>query len=229
MSRLGTKNQGSPLYIYFNGQNIKGVDTFCAYGSAEFDDARHNNSGKVICHCLFLFHILGKARKRERRKRRRRIIFFFSALLFWSFLLSLLLTSLVGCLLSLSRAGAAVLTRQRGSSSALLTMELAGRAWWGGNWACLRHSRRLLLYSTKRAAHKRLISKWTAKFNHLLAELTLGNPAPSQLLYQMKQLAGDKVDTELLRTLRLQRLPENTQAILTFGFGVSEHINCHCR
>lgn len=40
-----------------------------------------------------------------------------------------------------------------------------------------------------------------AKLNHLLTELMLGDCAPSQLLREMNQLGGDKVDIE---TTRLQ-------------------------
>lgn len=38
----------------------------------------------------------------------------------------------------------------------------------------------------------------TAKLNHLLAKLTLGDRMPSQLLPEMKQLGDDKVSTKLL-------------------------------
>lgn len=45
--------------------------------------------------------------------------------------------------------------------------------------------------------------KETAKLNRLLAELTLGDRVPCQLLREIKQLGGDKVGTELLYCLCL--------------------------
>ena len=52
------------------------------------------------------------------------------------------------------------------------------------------------------------------KLNRLLTELTLGDCASSQLLREKEQLGGDKVKTELLQSLWLQRLPKRTQTIL---------------
>lgn len=49
----------------------------------------------------------------------------------------------------------------------------------------------------------------------LLSELTLGDDRPSHLLRKMKQLAGDKVKDDFLKTLWLQRLPQQAQAILS--------------
>lgn len=53
----------------------------------------------------------------------------------------------------------------------------------------------------------RLSVSEATNFNHILTELTLGDGAPSQL-------GGDKLDTELLQSLWLHRLPESTQIIL---------------
>lgn len=47
----------------------------------------------------------------------------------------------------------------------------------------------------------------TAKLNHILTEVMLGDCAPRQLLRKIKQLSGDKVGTELLESLWLLRLP----------------------
>ncbi|KAK4871748.1 hypothetical protein RN001_015872 [Aquatica leii] len=41
----------------------------------------------------------------------------------------------------------------------------------------------------------------------LLTDLELGDRQPSQLLREMKALAGNKIDEEVLRTLWLQRMP----------------------
>lgn len=52
------------------------------------------------------------------------------------------------------------------------------------------------------------------KLNHVLRKLTLGDRTPSQLLREMKQLAGCRVTPALLQSLWLQRFPEGTRAIL---------------
>ncbi|GBN28138.1 hypothetical protein AVEN_173623-1 [Araneus ventricosus] len=54
-----------------------------------------------------------------------------------------------------------------------------------------------------------------ARLRQLLQDLHLGDLRPSQLLSQMKSLAGDKISAELLRTLWLQRLPIQMQQILS--------------
>lgn len=64
----------------------------------------------------------------------------------------------------------------------------------------------------------RLITEFTdseqKKLKTLLSELSLGDDKPSTLLRKMRQLAGMKLSDELLKTLWLQRLPSQTQAIL---------------
>lgn len=52
------------------------------------------------------------------------------------------------------------------------------------------------------------------KVNKLLTELDLGDRKPSHLLREMKVLAGTQVQTDFLRTMFLQRLPNNVRAIL---------------
>ncbi|GBO14615.1 hypothetical protein AVEN_246992-1 [Araneus ventricosus] len=49
----------------------------------------------------------------------------------------------------------------------------------------------------------------------LLQDVELGDKRPSMLLRKMKDLAGNCVGDELLRSLWLQRLPTQMQAILT--------------
>lgn len=55
----------------------------------------------------------------------------------------------------------------------------------------------------------------TTKTRRLLTELELGDNKPSQLLCQMKSLADNKIDDSFLRTLWLQRLPDQMKAILS--------------
>lgn len=54
-----------------------------------------------------------------------------------------------------------------------------------------------------------------SKLNLLLHDLTLGDKKPSQLLNEMQALAGSSFSDEILRTLWLQRLPNNMQQILS--------------
>ena len=49
----------------------------------------------------------------------------------------------------------------------------------------------------------------------LLSDLELGDKRPSQLLREMRDLSGGKVSDALLKSLWLQRLPTQIQAILT--------------
>lgn len=55
----------------------------------------------------------------------------------------------------------------------------------------------------------------------LLTEMDLGDQKPSQLLRQMKSLASNKVTDDVLRTLWLQRLPNQVQLILSASQGVA--------
>lgn len=60
----------------------------------------------------------------------------------------------------------------------------------------------------------RLSTSEVSKLKQLLSDLALGDRQPSQLLREMRELGGDKVSEELLKSLWLQRLPDNMQAIL---------------
>lgn len=66
---------------------------------------------------------------------------------------------------------------------------------------------------------ERLISEFTdseqKRLKTLLSELALGDDRPSLLLRKMRQLAGTQLNDDLLKTLWLQRLPSQTQAILS--------------
>ncbi|XP_023217769.1 uncharacterized protein LOC111620136 [Centruroides sculpturatus] len=48
----------------------------------------------------------------------------------------------------------------------------------------------------------------------LLSDIALGDEKPSHLLRKMRQLANNKLGEDFLKTLWLQRLPQQTQAIL---------------
>lgn len=64
----------------------------------------------------------------------------------------------------------------------------------------------------------RLISCYSAsasqKLRKLLSGLDLGDSKPSALLRQMRDLAGNQLQTDALKSLWLQHLPQTTQAIL---------------
>ncbi|KAK5648059.1 hypothetical protein RI129_002951 [Pyrocoelia pectoralis] len=53
------------------------------------------------------------------------------------------------------------------------------------------------------------------KFKKLLNEMQLGDRRPSQLLREMKTLATNRVTDDFLKTLWLQRLPQQAQMILS--------------
>lgn len=53
------------------------------------------------------------------------------------------------------------------------------------------------------------------KLTKLLSEISLGDRKPTQLLNEMKKLAGDKVGDEMLRTLFLKCLPSQVTIVLS--------------
>lgn len=55
------------------------------------------------------------------------------------------------------------------------------------------------------------------KIQQLISTLDLGNKRPSQLLREMKNLAGGDFPDNLLRNLWIQRLPQQMQAVLSVG------------
>lgn len=61
----------------------------------------------------------------------------------------------------------------------------------------------------------RLVESDDSRLQKLLRDLELGDRKPSQLLIEMKQLAGSNFKDDILRKLWLQRLPNQMQAILT--------------
>lgn len=70
---------------------------------------------------------------------------------------------------------------------------------------------------------KRLISTFTdseqQRLRKLLSEVTLDDKKPSQLLREMRELAGQAVPEDLLKTLWTQRLSLQTKAILSANEG----------
>ncbi|CAD7089103.1 unnamed protein product [Hermetia illucens] len=71
---------------------------------------------------------------------------------------------------------------------------------------------------------RRLSASESAKLDHLLAGLTLGDRTPSQLLREMRQLGGSKIGDDLIKSLWLRRLREGTQAILACVSGSLEEL-----
>lgn len=69
------------------------------------------------------------------------------------------------------------------------------------------------------ALKRRLQSQFADSEEHrlkkLLGSLDLGDKKPSHLWREMKNLAGNRMNDNLLRSLRLNRLPTQTQAILS--------------
>ncbi|GFY72531.1 uncharacterized protein TNIN_19881 [Trichonephila inaurata madagascariensis] len=61
----------------------------------------------------------------------------------------------------------------------------------------------------------RLTDTEESRLKKLLTEMELGDRRPSDLLRQMKSLAGSSISDELIKSLWLQRLPQQTQAILS--------------
>ncbi|CAH8564643.1 unnamed protein product [Dicrocoelium dendriticum] len=74
----------------------------------------------------------------------------------------------------------------------------------------------------KEATIKRVMPSEKVRLQQLFRDLKLGDKLPSTLLREMQQLLGSStMDETLLRELWLQRLPENTQAILATVSSVS--------
>ncbi|CAH8466172.1 unnamed protein product [Dicrocoelium dendriticum] len=74
----------------------------------------------------------------------------------------------------------------------------------------------------KEATIKRVMPSEKVRLQQLFRDLQLGDKLPSTLLREMQQLLGSStMDETLLRELWLQRLPENTQAILATVSSVS--------
>ncbi|GFR09298.1 uncharacterized protein TNCT_241751 [Trichonephila clavata] len=67
----------------------------------------------------------------------------------------------------------------------------------------------------KSALLSRLTDSEEAKLKKLLGDLQLGDCRPSDLLRQMKSLAGSKISEEFLKTLWYKLLPQQVQAILS--------------
>ncbi|GFY74441.1 uncharacterized protein TNIN_166291, partial [Trichonephila inaurata madagascariensis] len=69
----------------------------------------------------------------------------------------------------------------------------------------------------KNALLNRLTDTEESRLKKLLTEIELGDRRPSDLLRQMKSLVGSSISDELIKSLWLQRLPQQTQAILSIS------------
>ncbi|GFS89437.1 integrase catalytic domain-containing protein [Nephila pilipes] len=73
-------------------------------------------------------------------------------------------------------------------------------------------------YNTlKKALLNRLTDTEESSLKKLLTDLELGDKRASDLLRQMKSLAGNSISDEIIKSLWLQRLPQQTQAILSIS------------
>ncbi|KAL7736357.1 hypothetical protein ACLKA6_014827 [Drosophila palustris] len=74
-----------------------------------------------------------------------------------------------------------------------------------------------------------LINEYTdsnqRKLNKLIHEVQLGDLKPSQLLKRMKDLAGTQISDEAIKSLWLERLPENVRAIVSIVDGDSAKVS----
>lgn len=57
----------------------------------------------------------------------------------------------------------------------------------------------------------------SSRLRTLLQELHLGDKKPTQLLHEMRSLAGSQISDDVLKTLFIQRLPINIQQILSIS------------
>lgn len=77
-----------------------------------------------------------------------------------------------------------------------------------------------LMYETlKRRLQERFAESEECRFRKLLSNLELGDKKPSHLWREMRELAADRVEDAFLRSLWLQRLPAQIQAILSTDDG----------
>lgn len=71
------------------------------------------------------------------------------------------------------------------------------------------------------AIKRRLIEEYTdseqRKLRRLVQEIELGDDKPSQLLRKMKNLAGDSITDDVIKSLWIQRLPENVRAVVSIA------------
>ncbi len=71
---------------------------------------------------------------------------------------------------------------------------------------------------------KKLIAAYTdsqeKQLRKLINEMELGDRQPSQLFREMKALAGQQMNSEVVKTLWLQRLPPHVQLVLSASEGV---------
>lgn len=66
----------------------------------------------------------------------------------------------------------------------------------------------------KKAIIERYSDSEQSRMRKLLSDVDLGDKKPSQLFNELRQLAGEKIDSDFLKNIWLQRLPPQVQAIL---------------
>lgn len=73
------------------------------------------------------------------------------------------------------------------------------------------------------AVKKAIIDEFTdsdqKKVRTLIKEIELGDLKPSQLLKRMKELARDKINDDVMKTLWMERLPESIRAVISIVDG----------
>lgn len=69
----------------------------------------------------------------------------------------------------------------------------------------------------KNALLARLTDTEESRIRKLLTDIDLGDKRPSDLLRHMKSLAGSSISEEVIKSLWLQRLPQQAQAILSIS------------
>ncbi|XP_075163217.1 uncharacterized protein LOC142235848 [Haematobia irritans] len=79
------------------------------------------------------------------------------------------------------------------------------------------------MYETlKRSIQERFMDSEEKRLKRLIREIEIGDKKPSTLLREMSSLAANKVSEEVLKSLWMQRLPKQTQVILSVS---SESLN----
>lgn len=76
----------------------------------------------------------------------------------------------------------------------------------------------------KRSLQERFADSEEQRFRKLLGNLALGDKKPSHLWREMRELAGANYNEQMLRSLWMQRLPTQSQAILSAEVGAIERL-----
>jgi hypothetical protein len=76
----------------------------------------------------------------------------------------------------------------------------------------------------KQQVIERLTDSQQTKIKKLLHEMELGDKRPSQLLREMKELAQGKLDNDVLKSLWMEHLPQQAQAVIACAEGSLDKI-----